>query len=673
MAMPEAKKTRFITILKKNMQIKLPKLPIHLRSKHEDKIPILEDTEDTFPKFLLRNYKIWGDKIAMRKKEFGIWREYTWKDYYENVKYLSLGLISLGFKRGEKISILGDNAPQWFWAECAAQAAGGSAAGIFSDSFPPEVKYIVQHSDSVFVVVQDQEQVDKLLVIKDELPLVRKVIYWDKMGLRHYDDPILMDFEEVQKLGQEYEKSHPGAFEENVAQGKRDDLAMVLYTSGTTGLPKGAMLTNWDILRLHVPELTTINPVYAGDEQVSFTLPAWISEQCLGYAISLAKGQIMNFPEKQETVAVDVREIAPHTLVYPSRLWEIFASTVQVKIADTSRLKRFIYELCLPIGYKVGDLSFQGKKPNLFWRTLRAIAELMVFRALRDRMGLVRMRIPYTGGAVLGPDVIRFFRAIGVNLRQIYGITEGLVPTVHTADECKFESVGRPLPGVTLRLSEKGEILIAKENCFTGYYKDPEATERAFAGGWYHTADAGHIDEDGHLIYIDRMQDMRELRDGTKFSPQYIESRLKFSPYIKDAFVVGGEERDFVGAVISIDFDNVGNWAEKRRIAYTTFVDLSQRPEVCELIRKEILKLNKSLPERSRVRRFVNLHKEFDPDEAELTRTRKLRRTFVEDRYKELVEAVYGEREELVMSAPVVYRDGRKGVVSTKIRVTPVD
>ena len=625
-----------------------------------------------FPKLLGENYEKWGDEVAMRKKEFGIWREYTWKDYYEKVKHFSLGLISLGFEPGDRLSILGDNDPQWFWAELAAQCARGSISGIFSDCLPPEVKYIVEHSDSKFVVVQDQEQVDKLLQIKDELPLVKKVIYWDPKGMRHYDDPILMSFDEVLKLGQEYEKSHPGLFEGNIEKVGIDDLAMILYTSGTTGLPKGAML-KYSYLAQSANSLLELNPVYPRDEFVSFTLPGWAVEQVLGFTYGLVARQVMNFPEEPETVQENIREIAPHSILYPSRLWETVLSTIQVKISDSPWYKRFIYNLFLPIGYKVGDTIVEGKEPNLFWKALRGIAELAVFRPLRDKHGLIRCRVAESGGAVLGPDVLRFFRAIGIELKQVYGITEASVATVHAPGDSKFESVGRPVVGNIIRLSDDGEILIEPSTCFSGYHKNPEETEKVFKGGWYNTGDAGYFDEDGHLIYIDRIPDMRQLSDRTKFSPQYIESRLKFSPYIRDAFAVGGENRDYVGAVISIDFQNVGNWAEKRKIGYTTFVDLSQKPEVCELIKKEIQKMNRTLPEKARVKSFVNLHKEFDPDEAELTRTRKLRRTFMEDRYKELVEAVYGEKKELVMSAPVVYRDGRRGEVSTTIRVTRID
>jgi long-chain acyl-CoA synthetase len=628
--------------------------------------------ENTLPKLLLQNYQKWGDtRVAMRHKEFGFWREYTWKDYYEKVKYFSLGLMSLGFERGDHVSIIGDNEPEWFWAELAVQAGGGAVSGIFSDCFPPEVKYIIENSDGKFVVVQDQEQIDKLLQVNDELPLVQKVIYWNESGLRHYDDSTLMSFQEVLKLGREYEERYPGIFEQEVAQGKGEDIAFIAYTSGTTSQPKGAIL-DYDYLLKGAVRTFDFNPIYENDEYLSFTLPGWSIEQLYGLMAGLLKGQIMNFPEKQETVAENIREIAPNTILYPSRLWEDVASTVQVKTSDSNFIYRFLYNLFLPVGYKIGDLSLTGRRPNLFWRFLFGLAELVVFRPLRDKHGLTRVRTPYTAGALLGPNVMRFFRAIGLNLRQVYGTTEGGT-TAHVGNDIKFETVGIPQVGEIIRISDEDEILVDKDSVFVGYYKNPEATEKKFSGGWFHTGDAGHFNDDGHLIFIDRMDDMKQLANGVKYSPQYIESRLKFSPYIKDAFVAGGGERDYIGAVININFANVSDWAERRKIPYTTFVDLSQRQEVCGLIKKEMEKMNRNLPEGAGVKAFVNLHKEFDADEAELTRTRKIRRTFIEDRYKDLVEAIYGEREELVMEASVIYRDGRTGVVSTKIKVNRLD
>ena len=626
------------------------------------------DTADTIPKLLLQNYRQRSDRVFMRKKRLGIWWEYTWKDCYQKVKSLSLGLVSLGLEPGDKVSILGDTNPEWFWSQMAAQAARGTSVGLTVDNSPDEVKYVLGHSQSKFVVVQDQEQVDKLLQIKEDVPQVRKVIYWKEKGLRHYDDPILMSFAEIIKLGEDYERSHPGAFEENVARGQADDLYAVQYTSGTTGVPKGAMIS-WKTLFYNCKYGTAANPVYEGDQWLSITLPAWGVEQTFGLFDSLSVGQIFNFAEESGTVSKDLREVAPHRILYPSRMWEQLASSIRTDMAESTWLKRKLYNLNLPIGYRLAEMSLGGRKLSPFWRFLGAVSELMLFRALRDKHGLTRVRVPFTAGAMLSPDVIRFLRAIGLNLRQYYGSTEANSVSVHTADNFKFESVGIVAPGRTVRISDEGEILADKQGAFEGYYRDPEATERVFRGGWYHTGDAGSIDEDGHLIFMDRLEDMRYLRDGTAFSPQYLESRLKFSPYIKDALAVGGQERDFVGAMINIDFGNVGHWAERNRILYTTFADLSQKAEVRELVRQEVDKVNSTLPAGSRVRSFVSLPKEFDPDEAEMTRTRKLRRSFIENRYKELVEAIYGEREDVEMESAVAYRDGRAGVVTTKVKV----
>ena len=626
------------------------------------------DTVDTIPKLLLRNYRQWGDSVFMRKKRLGIWWEYTWKDCYQKVKTLSLGLVSLGLEAGDKVSILGDTNPEWFWAQMATQAALGTSVGLTADNSPDEVKYVVDDSQSKFVVVQDQEQVDKLLQIKDDLPLVKKVIYWDEKGLSHYDDPILMSFAELMRLGEDYERSHPGLFEQNIARGQPEDIYALQYTSGTTGVPKGAMIS-WKTLFYNCDCGRTANPVYEGDQWLSITLPAWGVEQTFGLFDSLMVGQTFNFAEKTETIPKDLREVAPHRILYPSRMWEQLVSTIKTDMAESTWLKRTFYDLNLPIGYKLAELSLGGRKSSLFWRCLGTISELALFRALRDKHGLTRVRVPFTAGAMLAPDVIRFLRAIGLNLRQFYGSTEANSVSVHTAEDFKFESVGTVALGRTVRISKEGEILADKEAAFEGYYRDSEATERVFRGGWYRTGDAGYLDEEGHLIFIDRLEDMRQLADGSSFSPQYIESRLKFSQYIKDALAVGGQEREFVGAMINVDFGNVGHWAERGRIPYTTFADLSQKPEVTELIQNEIERVNRTLPVNSRVKSFVSLPKEFDPDEAEMTRTRKLRRTFIEDRYRELVEAIYGKTEEVAMESAVVYRDGRTGVVSTKVKV----
>ncbi len=629
--------------------------------------------EDTLPKLLRRNYQKYGDKkVAMREKDFGIWQEYTWKDYYEKVKYFSLGLISLGLERGDKVSIIGENKPEWYWAELAVHAAGGAILGIFSDCIPSEVKYYVEHSDSKFVVAHDQEQVDKLLQIKDELPLLKKIIYWDPKGLGNYDDPLLMSFNEVIELGKEYEKFHPNAFEENIDKGRGEDIAVLLYTSGTTGLPKGAMVNHKSLISI-LESWMSVDKWTDKDRYVSFIPPGWVGEQWFGVTGSLVSGMEVNFPEEPETVQENLREIGPTVLLYGVRLWESVVRTIQAKIIDTSPLRRFLYHLFLPVGYKRAELRLTERRVSWFWRILFLLADLIVFRALRDKVGLSHLRRTYTGGAPISPSILQYFQAIGVDIKLSYGLSETGMLTVAPDDYLKWETCGPTLPGVEIKLSEEGEILVRNPNLLVGYYKDPETTAKKLKGGWFHTGDFGHFDEDGQLIVIDRMEDLKELSGGRRFSPQYCETRLRFSPYIKDVLVVGGEDKPYATAIVNIDLDNVGRWAEARRIPYTTFVDLSQKPEVIELIRKDIQRVNKALPEWARIKRFANLHKEFDPDEAELTRTRKIRRTFIEDRYRYLIDALYSDKTELMVEAPITYRDGRKGVIQTAIKLTTLD
>jgi long-chain acyl-CoA synthetase len=630
-------------------------------------------TENTLPKLLKKNAAKYGDRRnAMRVKDRGIWQRFTWKDYYENVKFFSLGLLSLGMKRGDKVSILGENKPEIFWAELGVQAVRGTMVGIFTDCTPPEVKFYVTDSDSTFVVAHDQEQVDKLLQIKEELPLVKKVIYWDPKGLWSYDDPILISFPDMIQLGKNYEKDHPGLFEEIVENGKGEEIALICYTSGTTGLPKGAMISHRGLVAI-AQAWRDVDRWSDNDRYVSFIPPGWIAEQAVGVAGQLVSGMEVNFPEEPETVQENIREIGPTILFFAPRLWENINRMIQAKITDTSALRRWIYHLLLPTGYKTAEYRSSKKRPNLFEGLLHHAARWVLFRPLRDRVGLSRIRCAYTAGSAVSPEILNYFQAIGVNIKQLYGGSEQGLVTIHLDGEIKYETCGPPMPGVEVRLSPEGEILVKGDNIFSGYYKNLEATQEKIRDAWYYTGDFGYIDDDRHLVVIDRMEDLKELKGGRKFSPQFAEIRLRFCPYIKDALVIGAEDKDYVTAIINIDLDNVGRWAEARRIPYTTFTDLSQKSEVIELIKKDIQRINKFLPEWSRIRRFVNLHKEFDADEAELTRTRKLRRTFVEGRYSDLITALYGKDQEYNVEASVTYRDGRKGVIKTAIRINQVE
>ena len=629
------------------------------------------DKRDTIPQIIRSNSNKWGSLPAMSMKMFGIWQRYTWQNYYERVKFFSLGLISLGLEKGNVVCIIGDNEPQWFWGEYAAQAAGAIATGIFVDSIPSEVKYIAEHSDAKFAIVNDQEQTDKFLEIKDELPYLKKVIYWDPKGLRNYDDPILISFDEVSELGKEYEKTHPDLFEKNVEAGKGDDIAFIYYTSGTTGLPKGAALTHHALITT-AKGFVDRYPLDENDDLISNFPAAWVGDSYFATIPHLLTGARLNFPEEPETIAEDIREVGPNFVIYGPRQWEGLVSEIQVKMVDANPLKRFVYNLFLPVGHKIADIKFDGKKPNLYWRFLHKIAYYALFRPLKDRLGLSRVRFAVTGSSVLSLDTFRLIHAIGIELRQCYASTEAGLISSHGKGDIKFESVGRPALGTEVRITDEGELLVSSECMFKGYYKDEAKTAATLIDGWCHTGDAVNIDDDGHLIFMDRLEHMGELSSGAKYAPQYIEGRLRFSPYIKDAMVIGGKEKDFVSAIINIDFAMVGKWAESNRIPYTTFVDLSQKKDVADLVRLDLERVNGYLPENSRVNKFVLLHKEFDPDEAELTRTRKLRREFMEDRYKELIDAMYNESESVDVQAPVTYRDGRKGVVKTGIKVRSI-
>jgi len=631
-------------------------------------------TEETIPQLLQGNFQKYGERrTALRRKDRGIWKEYTWKDYYNRVKHFSLGLIDLGFKPGDRIAIIGDNDPEYYWAEIAAQAACGSSVGIFTDSAPDEVKYIINDSDSSFVIAQDQEQVDKLLRIREEIKKVTGVVYWDPKGLWFYNDPWIVSFTSVEEVGEAYSKEHPELFEENIKRTKGTDIAVLCYTSGTTGLPKGVVLSHNNVLGCS-RGYVGIDPWYSDDNYLSFLPPAWGAEQYLGIASGLHSGLTVNFPETAETVQDDIREVSPQCIFYASRIWEDVASTVQAKISDSTALKRFLYNTFLPYSYKIETFKEQKKNPGVFLRLLGFIGYVLVFRALLDKLGFLQVRTAYTAGAPLSPDTFGFLRALGINLKQFYGTTETGINTIHRTGAVRHESVGQLIPGSSIKISEDQEILLKGSARFEGYYKKPEITkEKVTEDGWFHTGDAGYIDDEGHLIYLERVEDMRELSDGHKFPPQYIEGKLKFSPYIKDVMAVGGKDRKYVTALVQIDFANMGKWAEDNRVNYTTFTDLSQKPEVYNLVQSEIDRVNRSLPERSRIKKFLNLHKEFDPDDAELTRTRKLRRRFVEDRYGELIQALYTDQTETAIQTEVTYQDGKKAVMETLLKIRFVE
>lgn len=630
------------------------------------------ESHGTFPRLLERNASLFGDrKVAMREKEFGIWQEFSWREYREQVKYFSLGLVTLGLSRGDKVAIIGDNRPEWVWAEVAVQAAGAVPLGLYQDSTLKEVAYVIDHSDASFVIAEDQEQVDKILDMKEQLPKVRFVIYSDPRGLRGYQEPHLLDFRVVQNSGRDLDRRQPGLYERNVEETRSVDLAFICYTSGTTGFPKGAMLSFRNLLGM-AASLLEVDPKGEEDEFVSFLPLAWIGEQMMCVSSALLTGFAVNFPERPETVQENIREIGPTIMFSPPRIWENMTSTVQVKVMDASWLKRRLYEWALPVGYEYAEAVFRKAPVPVLLKLKQKLAYCLVFRALKDRLGLLRLRSASTGGAPLGPDVFKFFTAMGVNLKQIYGQTEiSGISCIHREGDVDFDSVGKPIPGTEIRISDSGEILSRSPSVFLGYYKNEEETAKTLSDGWLHSGDAGYFNEAGHLVVIDRVKDVMRRNDGTRFSPQFIENKLKFSPYIKECVCLG-DNRDLLAAMLCIDYPNVGKWAEGRRISYTTYTDLAGKPEVLELLAKEVEKVNATLPEATRIQRFVLLYKELDADDDELTRTRKVRRVFVGERYAHVIEGMYAGEREIPVDAVIKYQDGKTSRIRTTLAVRNV-
>jgi len=635
--------------------------------------PGIEISKDlTIPKLFLSQCKRYGrDKVAMREKEFGIWRPYTWQDYYDNVKYLTLGMVSLGLKRGDRVSMIGDNRPEGLWAEMAAMCAGAIGVWLFQDCMIEEVKYIIDHSDTKIFVGETQEEVDKSLSIKDDCTNLEWVIWDDPKGMRNYHQDFLMSIRDVQDLGRELDRKDPALFENMVEEGHGDDVCLLFYTSGTTALPKGALLSHWNMLTMG-HNLMAVDPCKETDDFVSYLPFAWIGEQMMSISCGLQIGYTLNFPEEPETAQQNIREIGPHVMFAPPRLYEGMTRSVQVKHIDSSWTKRKFYELASKVGYRVANLKFEKQPIPWYWKFLNWLAYVSVQKKLKDHLGMSRLRQAYTGGAAMGPDHFRFFHALGVNLKQIYGQTEiAGISIVHRDGDVKFDTVGVPIPETEVRITEDGEIITRSPSVFLGYYKNEEATRKTLVEGWLYSGDRGFIDEEGHLVVFDRSKDVMTLSDGRPFAPQYLETRLKFSPYVQEAWVIG-HERDYVTAVMCIDYSVVGKWADEKKIDYTSYPELSQKQQVYDLVQSQIEEANKDLPAPAKIRKFVNLYKVFDADDEELTRTSKLRRAFVEDRYKQIVDALYAEVDTVHMDTTITYEDGREQHIKTDLGIRQV-
>jgi long-chain acyl-CoA synthetase len=630
-------------------------------------------TDFTLPQLLKRRADLHPNAVALRLKEFGIWQETTWGTYLSRVKHFALGLYALGLRREDKMAVIADNIPEWLYAELGAQSLGAISVGVYQSSVPSEMAFMLEYTDCKIVIAENQEQVDKLLEIREQIPAVEFVIYHDPRGMRPYGgDPWFLSFETVLERGKNFERENVGLFEELLAMGRPEDVCHFSSTSGTTGKPKAVMLMHKNYIAM-AAGLSSIDPLEFGDDYISFLPLAWIGEQMMSVGMALLVGCVVNFPEEIETAMSDLREIGPRVMFSPPRVWESIQSEIWVKIQETYPLNRWFYKKLLSWGLEAADYRLQSKPMPGSAKFKAWLSENFLFKQIKDGRGFLRLKRAYTGGAALGPDVFRFYHAMGVNLKQIYGQTEIIgIAYVHRDGDVRFDTVGKPIPGTELKLAENGEILSKSEAVCKGYYKRPEETAALLEGGWLHSGNAGYLTAEGHLVVIDRVSDVMHTKAGEMFSPQFLENKLKFSPYIKEA-VCYGDHLEYVAAFINIDAATVGNWAETKGLAYTTYMDLSSKPEVIGLIKLEVENLNATLPENQRIRRFVCLYKMLDADDEELTRTGKVRRGLVQERYAKLVDALYSDVSSTRVQAEFKYQDGQVARVETDVPVVTLE
>ena len=630
----------------------------------------------TIPRLLMRNAAERAGAPAMREKSMGIWRSQSWAQYYAEVREFALGLAAIGFRRGDVLAVIGDNRPRLYAAQIAAQCLGATPVPLYQDAAADELVYVLEHAEASVVIAEDQEQADKILSIRAQLPKLRLVVYEDARGMFHYRDEALRSFESVLALGREFGALHPGYVEAEIAKGRPDDVALLCYTSGTTGKPKGAMLSHRNLIASASAFLAQTD-IESGDDWLAYLPMAWIGDALYTLVVQMIVGFACNCPESPETVQRDLRELGPSAFLAAPRIWENLLTQIQVRASDASWLKRKTYEYFRDHAIEGELLRAAGKPLPASLRAILAIGEFLVYGPVRDQIGLRRARWCLTGGAPLGADTFRFFRAFGVNLKQVYGSTEmSAFVSVQPDSAADPNTVGPPGPGIEVRIADNGEVLVRGANVFCGYHKQQEATREAIdEQGWFHTGDAGFIDPQGHLAIIDRAKDVGKLgagpNAGTPFAPQFIENKLKFSPYIGEA-IAFGHERSHVTAMIAIALAPVGNWAERQGLAYGGYQDLTQKPEVRNLIRAEIEKCNQGLLESTRVRRFLLLAKDFDADDAEITRTRKLRRRVIADKYAAVIEALYGSASETEIATEVTYEDGQRATVRAKVVIEDI-
>lgn len=632
-------------------------------------IPEYADVQslDTFPKVLAYNARNWGGDVAMREKEFGIWQEFTWKDYNDRVKWMTLGMRALGLGQGDVVGIIGENRPEWVWAEIAAHAMRGMSVGLYQDSLHEEVAYLITYSGARILIAEDEEQCDKLIELGEDIPTVEHIIYCDPRGMRKYDDPRLMDVEKLYEMGRELEAKNPGIYDQMVADTKGDECAILCTTSGTTSKPKMAMLNSGDFLD-HCAAYLRADPKYPGDNYVSVLPLPWIMEQVYVVGQSLISRQIVNFVEEQETMMADLREIGPNFVLLAPRVWETIAADVRARMMDSTPFKQKMFDFGMALARTALDNGGHSK-----------MADVILMNALKDRLGFTNLRSAATGGAAIGPETFKFFHAMGVPLRQLYGQTELCgAYTIHQPGDIDFDTVGVAFDNSEIKVINTdengvGEIVARTSGMFTGYYKNQAAYDDDVKDGWMHTGDAGYFkDENKHLVVIDRMKDLAETSTGVRYSPQFIENKLKFSPFIAEAVILG-KDLPFLSTMICIRYSIMAKWAEQRGIAFTNYTNLSAQPQVYDMITEEIREVNKTLPEAQRIKRFLLLYKELDADDGELTRTRKVRRGVVAEKYADIIDAVYAGNEKVDIDTMITFQDGSKTRIQTSVKVVDLE
>ena len=628
-------------------------------------------SDTTLPRVLAANAQTLGDAVALREKDRGIWQQTTWADWLEQVLCCAAGLESLGFVPGDALLTVGDNRPHLYTGMLAAGALRGFAMPVYPDAAPDEVRHSIQASEVRFVLAEDQEQVDKILDLRESCPSILHVVYDDPRGLGAYQAPGLLSWTKLQELGAERLQREPALRQQLIERAAPDDPAAFIHSSGTTGRPKGVVLSQRNILS-GVANAHRAKAFDFGEEVLAYLPMAWVGDFAFTVGAGIALHFTINVPESPETVLHDLREIAPTFYLAAPRSWDNLLTMVQVRMEDSTRLKKALYDLFMQQAVARERALLEGRAPTALQKLMRPLGEWLIYGPIKDQLGLTRVAHAFTGGEAIGEDTFVFYRALGVKLRQLYGQTESSAfNAMQEPGEVRLHTVGRPLPGVEARIADNGEIQVRSGSVFRGYHRNDEATREALQDGWLHTGDAGYLEPDGHLVVLGRLSEVVHTAQGERYIPNYIENRLKFSPWIKDVAVLGkGRER--LSAIVCIDKEPVGHWAELRGISYMSYADLSQKPEVIELVKAAVQRVNATLPEGLKLRHFVSLHKEFDADDGEITRTRKLRRNVVEERYAPIIDAIYAGRATVAMKAQIVYETGETGVTERELQIVEV-